>query len=130
MSIKFDNDVKNFETSSAQSIGPLTVVKTNIVYNHASKRLGIPQQLKRRFLEYGEAMLIYNYSEDTLCIDLAPDKDPIDDNIDYKLCKVRTTGRGYYVTIPNKWVHNITPKKAQLVVQDTKKSLYKVNFYD
>lgn len=130
MSIRFDNDTQNFETKSAQGLCPLSVIKTNIVYNHASKRLGIPQQLKKRFMEYDSVMLIYDYSEDILYIDLKPDDEPLNDNVEYKLCKVRTTGRGYYVTIPHKWVRNITPQKAQLVVQDTKKSLYKVNFYD
>lgn len=129
MTIRFDNETQNFETASAQGIGAISVVKTSIVYNHSSKRLGIPQQLRKRFMEYDSALVIYNYETDTLYIDLIPETEPSEENLEYKLCKIRTTGRGYYITIPSKWVQNITPKKAQLVVQDTKKSLYKVNFY-
>lgn len=129
MSIKFDNDTQNFEMAYAQEIGPLTVVKTNIVYNHESKRLGIPQRLRKRFLEYSTAYIIYNYSEDALYIDFKPEIEPNIEEAEYKLCKIRTTSRGYYVTLPSKWVCNITPKKAQLVSCETKKSLYKVNFY-
>lgn len=127
--IRFDNDTENFETISTQSFGPISVVKSNIVYNHTSKRLGIPQQLRQRFIEYDKALLSFNYETNELFIDFKPTENLSEENFEYKLCQIRTTGRGYYLTLPNKWVCNITPKKAQLVVQETKKSLYKVIFY-
>lgn len=128
--IRFDNTTKNFESNSAQTITTFSIVSTSIFINGNSKRLNIPQRLRKRYQEYDKVRFIFNYQTEELFIEFDPEQCFRGEFLEIIPRKYINTGRGYFVTLPAHWYREVKPKKAQLIQTEIRKSLYKVMLYD
>lgn len=128
--IEFDNETENFELPSKAHLSPVHFITVHITYNGNSKRMNIPHILKIRYIEESSIKLYWVAETEEFYIDFRPNEDDVvPEKVDVTNLALKTTGRGYYITLPSKWFKNIKPNKASLMQLDEKKTVYKVQFY-
>lgn len=128
--IEFNNETENFELPSKASLSPIHFLTVKITYNGNSKRMNIPHILKLRFGDSPFIRFYWSTNTGNFYIDFRPNEDDITpEGVDIKDSNIKTTGRGYFVTLPTRWFKHLKPLKASLMQLEEKKTVYKVQFY-
>lgn len=129
--INFDNETENFESVARKSLSPLHFLAVRIYQNKNSKRMNVPQILRLRFIESDVLKFYYAVETGNFYIDFRPnEEDIVPEGVDVKDVHIIKTGRGYFITLPNRWFKHIQPIKASLTQLEEKRTVYKVQFYD